>query len=170
MKNISTNIFFFLSPPKKSSNYNTLLFKNKICHKSFCLFVNKNLSNYILQWFSKTKIYYENFCFFLHPKNHQTKIHYLWFEKYVLKSFHFCCIKNYVLNPFFFSCQIVITNYFLKIDKIFGYSKPKTYSNYNTVFFSKENVSIKKLKIILAHLDLKDCWIFHPIQLIQKVS
>ena len=98
------------------------------------------------------------------------RIHYLWFEKYVLKSFHFCCIKNYVLNPFFFSCQIIITNYFLKIDKIFGYSKPKTYSNYNTVFFSKENVLIKKLKIILAHLDLKDCWIFHPIQLIQKVS
>jgi len=78
---------------------------------------------------------------------------------------HYFFKGKYVLNPFFFSCQKIITNYFLKIDKIFGYSKPKTQANYNTVFFSKENVSIKKLKIILAHLDLKD-----SNQLIQKVS
>ena len=134
-----------------------------ICEQKF-------IKLYITMIFQNKNILWKFLFFFLHPKNHQTKIHYLWFEKYVLKSFHFCCIKNYVLNPFFFSCQIIITNYFLKIDKIFGYSKPKTYSNYNTVFFSKENVLIKKLKIILAHLDLKDCWIFHPIQLIQKVS
>ena len=125
--------------------------------------------------FQKQK-YVINFCF-LHPKNHQTKIHYLCIEKY-----DFCCIKNhqitmhfffkekYVFNPSFFLAKKIITNYFLK--KLMKSSVILKQKHQQTIiqWFSKENVSIKELNMILADLDLKDLWIFYSIQWIQKVS